>query len=298
MKNDTDKRIPRMRVRHTVSNLLVMAVVVAIELWGCSTATALTQKPTVLITGSSQGIGFFFGRGYAERGWNVIATCRDPAGAEELKKFAAAHSNVVIEELDVTDVEEIEALAEQYRDTPIDVLLNNAGINPFRAGPMSRFGNMDYDRFEKILKVNVIGPLLVSESFLNHVAASEQKKIVVMTSTGGSITNAHIMAKQIGVPDYRASKAAVNMIMRLLALELAEREVIVGIIGPGSVDTRGILEADPASLPEKTRKRIESGQEKLLKPAEAIDSMITLIDGLTLEDSGVFYNWAGEVLPW
>ena len=298
MKNGPERRIPQMRVRHTVNSLLVVMAAAAVVLWGCSTATALTQKPTVLITGSSQGIGFFFVRGYAERGWNVIATCRDPAGAEELKKFAAEHPNVVIEELDVTDVEEIEALAEQYRDTPIDVLLNNAGINPFRAGPMSRFGNMDYDRFEKILKVNVIGPLLVSESFLNHVAASEQKKIVVMTSTGGSITNAHIMAKQIGVPDYRASKAAVNMIMRLLALELAEREIIVGIIGPGSVDTRGILEADPASLPERTRRRIESGQEKLLKPAEAIDSMITLIDGLTLEDSGVFYNWAGEVLPW
>ena len=95
-----------------------------------------------------------------------------------------------------------------------------------------------------------------------------------------------------------AQAQAVDNGMRLLALELAEREVIVGIIGPGSVDTRGILEADPATLPERTRRRIESGQEKLLKPAEAIGSMITLIDGLTLEDSGVFYNWAGEVLPW
>ena len=107
MKNDTDRQIPRMRVRHTVSYLLVMAVALAIEVWGCSTATALTQKPTVLITGSSQGIGFFFDRGCAERGWNVIATCPNPAGTEELRKFAAEHSNVVIEELDVTDVEEI-----------------------------------------------------------------------------------------------------------------------------------------------------------------------------------------------
>jgi len=298
MKDIPDKRLLLNRVRHTVTPLFFIAISVVVWQWGHSAAIAQSQKPTVLITGSSQGIGFFFVQGYAERGWNVIATCRNPAGAEQLKKYAAEHSNVVIEELDVTDFDEIDTLAEKYRDTPIDVLLNNAGINPFRAGPMSRFGKMDYDRFEKILKVNVIGPLIVSESFLDHVAESEQKKIVVMTSTGGSITNAHIMAKQIGVPDYRASKAAVNMLMRLLALELAEPEVIVGIIGPGSVDTRGILEADPATLPERTRKRIESGQEELLKPTEAIDSMITLIDGLTLEDSGVFYNWAGEVLPW
>ena len=298
MKNSPEKRLAPSADRHMVSTLLLMASAVVVGLLGFTTAIAQPQNPTVLITGSSQGIGFFFVQGYAELGWTVIATCRNPAGAEQLKKYAADHANVIIEELDVTDDQEIEALAEKYRDTPIDVLLNNAGINPFRAGPMSRFGDMDYDRFAKILEVNVIGPLKVSEAFLDHVAASDQKKIVVMTSTGGSITNAHIMAKQIGVPDYRASKAAVNMIMRLLALELAERNVIVGIIGPGSVDTRGILEMDPASLPERTRKRIESGQEKLLRPSEAIDSMITLIDGLASEDSGVFYNWAGEVLPW
>lgn len=281
-----------------VSVLLLVVTTIIIETLGFSVAIAQSQNPTVLITGSNKGIGFFFAQGYAERGWTVIATCRNPAGAEQLKKYAADHANIIIEELDVTDIDEIETLAEKYRDTPIDVLLNNAGINPYRAGPMSRFGDMDYDRFAEILEVNVIGPLKVSEAFIDHVAASDQKKIVVMTSTGGSITNAHIMAKQIGVPDYRASKAAVNMIMRLLALELAERDVIVGIIGPGSIDTRGILEMDPASLPERTRRRIESGQEKLLRPSEAIDSMITLIDGLNPEDSGVFYNWAGEVLPW
>ena len=298
MKDARKRRLQPTGVRHTVRILLLIAAAVAVEPWGHSVAFAQVAEPTVLITGSNKGIGFFFVQGYAERGWKVIATCRNPAGADQLKEYAAKHSNIVIEELDVTDFDEIESLAEKYRDTPIDVLLNNAGINPYRAGPMSRFGDMDYDRFEEILKVNVIGPLFVSETFLDHVAASEQKKIIVMTSTGGSITNAHIMAKQIGVPDYRASKAAVNMIMRLLAVDIAERDVIVGIIGPGSVDTRGVLKADPATLPPGTRKRIASGKEMLLDPNETIGSMITLIDGLTLEDSGVFYNWEGEVLPW
>lgn len=262
--------------------------------------SALAQAPTstVLITGSSHGIGYFFAQGYAEKGWKVIATCRHPSRADKLKELALKHPNIVIEKLDVTNFAEIEALAEKYHDTPIDVLLNNAGINPYRAGPMSSFGDMHYDRFAQILQVNVIGPTKVSEIFLDNVAMSAQKKIIVMTSTGGSISNAHINSKQIRVPDYRASKAAINMIMRLLALEVSDRGVIVGIIGPGSIDTRGILDADPATLPESTRKRLASGNETLLRPRQTIDSMISLINGLTMDESGVFYNWAGEILPW
>lgn len=274
------------------------AIFLVSALWMSAPTFAQAPTSTVLITGSSQGIGYFFAQRYAEKGWEVIATCRNPSSADKLRELVAKYPNVVIEQLDVTDFAEIEALAAKYHDTPIDILLNNAGINPYRAGPMSSFGDMHYDRFAQILQVNVIGPTKVSETFLDNVAMSAQKKIIVMTSTGGSISNAHIRSKQIRVPDYRASKAAVNMIMRLLALDVADRGVIVGIIGPGSVDTRGILDKDPATLPESTRKRLASGREVLLRPRETIDSMISLIDGLTIEESGVFYNWAGEILPW
>ncbi len=259
---------------------------------------AQENAPTVLITGSNRGIGLFFARGYAEDGWNVIATCREPSRAGDLKELASEYPNVVIEELDITDFEEVESLAEKYRTTPFDVLLNNAAINPYRSPPMARFGNIDYDRFKQMMDVNVVAPMKVSEAFLDHVAESEQKKIVVMTSTGGSIANAHINAAAIGVPDYRASKAALNMMMRLFSLNVAERGVIIGIIGPGSVDTLGRLEVDPATLLPRVRERLETSREILLPAQETIRQMIALIEGLTPETSGTFYNWEGEELPW
>ena len=198
---------------------------------------------------------------------------------------------MVIEELDVTDFEEIEALAEKYRDMPIDVLLNNAAINTFRARPLARFGSIDYDRFEEILKVNVIGPLRVSETFLDHVAASQQKKIVVMSATGASITS----TRSTIAPNYRTSKTALNMIMHLLAMELTDRGVIVGIIAPGTIDREGYYDADPETLPQNVRTSMDRG---FLLPRETIGSIISVIDGLTLEDSGVFLDYSGEVLPW
>lgn len=133
----------------------------------------------------------------------------------------------------------IAALAEKYRDVPIDVLLNNAAINAYRFG-LSRFGKIDYDWFEEILRVNIIGPLKVSEAFQANVEASKQKKIIAMTSTGGSITNQTV----------------------------------------------------PINIGYSTSK---SGR---LAPRSAINDMIGLIDRLTIEDSGVYYKWDGEVLPW
>lgn len=84
---------------------------------------------TVLITGSNRGIGLEFARQYAELGWRVIATCRNPKTATELQALSKQYSRLVIEQLDVTDHSAIDALADKYRDTPIDVLLNNAGIS-------------------------------------------------------------------------------------------------------------------------------------------------------------------------
>jgi len=283
------QRLPKRILVH-IHFLLSLVTILIFGIWGSSPAIGQDQAPTVLITGSSQGYGLNFVQQYAKKGWNVIATCRNPSKANKLKEFASQHSNVVIEELDVTDFSEIDALAEKYRDTPIDVLLNNAAINTYRFGP-TRFGNIDYDWYEEILRVNVIGPLKVSETFLEHVAASEQKKIVVMSSNGSSITNTTVVT----APLYRTSKAALNASMHMLAIELTERGVIVGIIAPGTIDLEGYLDMDPETLPQDVRSRIESGR---IIPIDTFASIVSLIDDLTLEKSGMLINWKGEVIPW
>jgi len=270
--------------------LLALMVVCLAGLWAM-TASAQSNARTVLITGSSKGHGLNFVNDYAERGWTVIATCRTPSEADELQALADKYSNVVIEELDVTDFPEVDALAAKYRDTPIDVLNLNGAINTWSFGT-NKFGQMDYEWFEEILKVNMIGQLYVAEAFLDHVAASDQKTIAAMSSQGSSITNANSGT----APAYRSSKAGLNMLMRAYGEAVKGRGVIVAVIAPGTVDTEDYMNAeDPSTVPENVQRMMKMGR---LAPRSAIGSMIDLIDGLTIDDISVLHQWDGEVLPW
>ena len=275
----------------TLRGLLATLFILLFTSHVASAAFPDPEQPTVLITGANASHGLAFSEEYAKLGWNVIATCRTPAKAERLNALATANANIVVEKLDIINDDDIAALAEKYRGVPIDVLLNNAAINAFRFG-ISRFGKIDYDWFEEILEVNIIGPLKVSEAFQPNVELSEQKKIIAMTSTGGSIGTLEVPIA-IG---YRTSKAGLNMAMKNYAIHLQRKGVIVGIIGPGTVDTEDYMNAaDPASVPGNYKMMMKAGR---LVPRTAINDMIALIDRMTMEDSGVFYQWDGEVLPW
>ncbi len=266
---------------------LIAACFVAI---GMSPAHAQDTR-TVLITGANQGHGLTFANDYAERGWNVIATCRTPAKADQLKELAEKYSNISIEELDVTDYAEVDALAKKLKDTPIDVLNLNGAINTWSFGP-NQFGKVDYDWAEEIMKVNIIAQLYVSEAFLDHVAASNQKTIAAMSSTGSSITN---LGRPVS-PIYRASKAGMNMLMRTFGEAVKDRGVIVAVIAPGTVDTEDYMNAeDPESVPDNYKIQIKMN---LLAPRTAIGSMIDVIDGLTIDDINVMHRWDGETVPW
>ncbi|MBT8444253.1 MAG: SDR family oxidoreductase, partial [Gammaproteobacteria bacterium] len=253
--------------------------------------------PTVLITGSNRGIGLEFARQYAALGWRVIATCRRPGKADKLKAIAAANPNVVIEKLDITDHAQVDALAERYSYLAIDLLLNNAALLSDR--PKQAFGALDYDLFREIVEVNTIGTLKVTEAFTPHVVASNTKKIVTLGSAAGSITMIN------PPPDfyaYRASKAALHLLMKNVALDLADKGVLVGLINPGLVDTRGFADIGPDDpVPEDYKvvvEMIRSGALKLSTPEESVGLMIPLIDDLTPEQSGVFLNATGQQLPW
>jgi len=248
-------------------------------------------KPTVLITGANASHGLAFVEEYNKRGWNIIASCRSPGKADALNALAKANPNIRVEELDVVDDEEIAALAGKYADIPIDVLLLNGAINAYRFG-LDRFGRIDYEFFAEILEVNIIGQLKVSEAFEASVLASDQKKVIAMTSTGGSITNAEVPLN-IG---YSASKAGLNMAMKNYSVYLKPKGGIVSIMAPGTVDTQDYMNADdPSTVPRNYQMMMKAGR---LVPRTAINDMIDLIDGLTMSDTGVYLQWDGEVLPW
>ena len=238
----------------------------------------LTYIPTVLITGANRGLGLEFTRQYVDRGWRVIATARRPEAADDLIALTGEHPGlVIIEKLDVQDFKAIDALAEKYTDTPVDILLNNAGINGGARNQI--FRKLRYEVYEDVLLTNTIAPLKMSEAFFDNLLASQQKKIVTVSSSEGSIGS----AKQARLYFYRSSKAAVNMVMVNLALQFKRRGISVGIVNPGPTDTDFM-----AGLPKSM----------LRSPSDAVADMIRNIDGLNLETTGTFWQYDGTIMPW
>lgn len=238
---------------------------------------------TVLITGSNRGIGLAMAKNYAARGWTVIATARSPGKADELKALAKQYPDTVsVERLDVTDPGEIEALAKKYEGQAIDVLLNNAAMLGDPQGQV--LGNYDFDLFLRIMNTNVAGPLRVSQAFVDHVARSDMKKIVAITSTQGSLT----FIRMPGLQFYNSSKSALNMVMKGLSAAVEERGVTVALVSPGAVDT------DMMDLALGGR----SFPGGLITAEESAEAVINIIDQYGPELGIVFMSHEGARLPW
>ena len=181
-------------MRTTPYHLWGLVLIIA---FGCVAGSAHAgsideNKPTVLITGANRGIGLAFVEHYIGEGWNVIATARTPDRADDLKAKESDYPNLVIEQLDVTDDDRIAALAEEYSSTPIDILLNNAGVLG-ETGKQS-MGSLDRDTFEQVMAVNVFAPMKMIEAFSDHVAQSDHKKIVTISSGAGVQSSALLLA--------------------------------------------------------------------------------------------------------
>jgi len=241
------------------------------------------DKPTVLITGSNRGIGFALVKNYAANGWNVIATCRSPDKAEDLNQLSKLYSSISIEEMDVTDISEIQYLAKKYKNQPIDILINNAGI----LGNIENqsFGNLDPDLFEKVMAVNALGPLKVAEAFADSVALSEQKKIVSMTSGLGSM---QITLNSEAFYYYRMSKAALNMGVLAMNVSLKPKGVISALIAPGMVETQLLR---------------DSGYPRVgITTDESAAGLVKIINEISNEtikkNRGKSTNYNGMVIPW
>jgi NAD(P)-dependent dehydrogenase (short-subunit alcohol dehydrogenase family) len=232
--------------------------------------------PTVLVTGASRGIGLEFVRQYAADGWRVLACVRSPQRATDLQQLAEQSAGqVTVHALDVEDHASIDALATALSAEPIDVLINSAGTREGRA--FGKFGNSDFADWERVYRINVIGPMKMAEAFVGHVARSSQKKIVTLTSILGSIGRNSIG----GLYAYRASKAAVNAVMRSMSIDLASAQGIAATtMHPGWVRTD------------------MGGPRADIDVVTSVSGMRRVIDGLTTENAGRFWMYDGSKLPW
>jgi NAD(P)-dependent dehydrogenase (short-subunit alcohol dehydrogenase family) len=216
----------------------------------------------IVITGCNRGIGLELVRQYTARGDTVTAVCRH-AGPE-----LGATGATILEGIDVATDEGIARLAEALGDTPIDVLLNNAGI--LRS---DTFDTLDFDAMLEQYKVNTLGPLRVTRALSNNLSAGS--KIAIVSSRVGSIED-NGSGNNYG---YRASKTAVNQVGMNLKHDFEDRGVAVAILHPGLVATD-----------------MTGGTG--IAPADAARGLIDRIDELTLETSGGFWHAEGYRLPW
>jgi NAD(P)-dependent dehydrogenase (short-subunit alcohol dehydrogenase family) len=265
--------------------------VVSGALCGWLAVSPAVLSDTVLITGANSGLGLELAKQYAAKGWTVVATHRRSEIPESLAAVVAEHPNVRVERMDVASIEEIEALAAKLEGVPIDVLINNAGVYADRSvcqgdeacrgeGRTQSFGNMDYELFDTIMAVNVRGPLVVSENFIDNVRASGQKKIVAISSTNGSVSQP---LGGSGAISYRASKAALNRAFQLVAVHEKPEGVIVLLLHPGAVLTERQANLDFPGMIE-------------MEPS--VRGMIDVIEKATLADTGRFIQYDGTTAPW
>ena len=218
---------------------------------------------TAVITGANRGIGLAMSRQLVDKGWDIIAVCR--SDSEEIENIA----NMVISGIDVTNPSHIEQVKKIIGDHQVDLLINNAGL----LGD-EQLGEIDYQSMRDQFEINALAPLRMTEALLPNMV--EGSKVANITSRMGSIED----NDSGGRYGYRASKAALNAIGKSLAEDLKTQGIAVAQLHPGWVQTR----------------MVNFGG--LITPEESAAGLITLIEDLTLANTGGFWHTNGETLPW
>lgn len=238
----------------------------------------------VLITGANRGIGLEFVRQCLSRGDTVLAGARNPDRAGELDELERRFGGMLhILPLDVTDDASI---AEAHRSAltrveGLDLLVNNAGISEggHDAGGHRAYvplGSLSAFDILQVLHVNAIGALMVAQAFLDLLHKGHRPRIASISSSYGSITHAGR-----GGYSYSMSKAALNMAMRTLSIDLRSKNIVSVVLSPGWVRTD------------------MGGSSATLAPADSVAGMLEVIDGLTMERTGEFLSWKdGTALEW
>lgn len=224
--------------------------------------------PTVLITGANRGLGLEFAKQYAKAGWHVIGTSRSLERADALR---ALGPTVMVHPLDVADFGAVTALGRKLEDETIDILIANAGVSLAREmSPRA----IEAEAWADTLRVNVMAPLALAAAFYPQVARSGERKMIAISSRLGSMG----ANSEGGLYVYRSSKAALNAVWRSYALD--HPDIIAALVHPGWVRTD------------------MGGAGGFLDAEESISGLRRVIAGLGKADSGRFYNYDGNPIPW
>jgi NAD(P)-dependent dehydrogenase (short-subunit alcohol dehydrogenase family) len=226
---------------------------------------------TVVITGANRGIGLGLTRRFLEAGKRVIATSRAPGASRELGSLAS-YGPLSVFPLEVTDADSVAALASRLSGETVDVLVNNAGV---MGGARQGIGEMDYEAWLHAFAVNTLAPFRLATALREPLKRSRRPRLVTLSSQMGSFGR-----RSAGFYAYRSSKAALNKVMQVLAVELEKDGIIVCPVHPGWVRTE------------------MGGSGAELSVEESVTGLFQLIETMTPAHSGRFWTWEGHEHPW
>jgi NAD(P)-dependent dehydrogenase (short-subunit alcohol dehydrogenase family) len=222
--------------------------------------------PTAVVTGANRGIGLEFVRQLLSHGWDVYAVCR--SSSEALTSLGPKH----IFNADVRHQPEVHSIFSSI-DSPIDLLINNAGVSD---GRWVTFDDVQWDVALDVLYVNAISPMMVTQSALPLLRKASNPCVAMVTSLMGSIGDCQSGRSYA----YRASKTALNMFTTAARNELQQQGIRTILLHPGWVKTD------------------MGGPNAPVGVQESVAGMLEQIMTITIEESGRFVEYTGQVLPW
>lgn len=263
----------------------------------------MMASPVALVQGASRGLGLQFCRTLLHRNprTHVIATCRNPGNAQDLLSLQKeSNDRLIVEKIDLSQPGDIQEVAEKVKQrgvNKLDLLINCAGLlHPSGRGETS-LRDISAEALSTTMLTNAVGPLLMAKQFApllskgsGEYGSKEHEKghsgvILNISARVGSISDNKGLG---GWYSYRMSKAALNMATKNLSIELARgRSPVVCVsVHPGTVNTE-LSRPYHKSVPK----------DKIFSTEYSVDCILRLVDGLTMEDTGKFFAWDGEIIP-
>ena len=224
---------------------------------------------TVLITGANRGLGLEFAKQYQADGWKVIACCRNPDDAPEL-----LGSGISASQLDLLDFEAIDRFADTLEGKPIDLLINNAGIHD--RSKAEGFSGIERERWIDGFKVNAMAPVLLTQTLVHNLSASENPVAATIGSQAGCLT----LYDSGGLYLYRTSKAAAHSAAVILSNDLKTLGIPHVCLRPGHTKTD------------------MGGSDAPYEIDESVRMMRQVLAKVDMSQTGCFLDRSGALIPW
>jgi NAD(P)-dependent dehydrogenase (short-subunit alcohol dehydrogenase family) len=249
------------------------------------------QAANALVVGASQGIGLGMVKQLLSDPTvaTIIATYRNPESAQDLRVLAEAYpQRLTCIQLDATDESQIiETMAQIKSITPaLHLVINCVGIlHEGDLQPEKSLRQINADQLLRYFQVNSISSVVLAKHLLPLLKHGDRNIFVSISAKIGSIGDNQIG----GWYGYRASKAALNMFMRTIAIEYRRKSphTIVVMLHPGTTDTR---------LSKPFQRNVPA--EKLFSVERTVNQLLAVLECLSEADSGQFFSWDGSRLPW